>query len=58
MIKHQKEIILSKAQEVRDLTKKDGKLWFVFVGHGAPSRDGKDGVLVGMDNFAKCTRSL
>jgi len=24
-------------------------LWFVFIGHGAPSKDGKDGVLVGAD---------
>jgi hypothetical protein len=26
-----------------------GTLWFVFIGHGAPSRDGKQGVLVGWD---------
>lgn len=26
-----------------------GKLWIVFIGHGAPSPDGKDGVLVGFD---------
>ncbi len=26
-----------------------GTLWFVFVGHGAPSWDGSDGVLVGAD---------
>ena len=26
-----------------------GTLWFVFIGHGAPSRDGTDGVLVGHD---------
>lgn len=24
-----------------------GKLWFIFIGHGAPSRDGSDGLLVG-----------
>ena len=24
-----------------------GTLWFVFIGHGAPSKDGRDGVLVG-----------
>ena len=28
---------------------KDGTLWFVFIGHGAPSRDAKDGLLVGFD---------
>ncbi|MBI4677526.1 MAG: protein kinase [Elusimicrobia bacterium] len=27
----------------------EGTLWFVFVGHGAPSRDGKDGLLVAVD---------
>ena len=26
-----------------------GTLWFVFIGHGAPSRDGADGLLVGVD---------
>ena len=26
-----------------------GTLWFVFIGHGAPSRDGTDGMLVGVD---------
>jgi hypothetical protein len=26
-----------------------GTLWFVFIGHGAPSKDGKDGLLIGVD---------
>lgn len=26
-----------------------GTLWFVFIGHGAPSKDGRDGLLVGVD---------
>jgi formylglycine-generating enzyme required for sulfatase activity len=26
-----------------------GTLWFVFIGHGAPAKDGKDGILVGAD---------
>jgi hypothetical protein len=26
-----------------------GTLWFVFIGHGAPSKDGADGLLVGAD---------
>ena len=30
-----------------------GTLWFVFIGHGAPSRDGSDGLIVG----AKADRS-
>jgi hypothetical protein len=33
------------AQEVGE----GGTLWFVFVGHGAPGRDGRSGVLVGYD---------
>ncbi len=27
----------------------NGTLWFVFIGHGAPSPDGQDGLLIGMD---------
>ena len=27
----------------------DGTIWWVFIGHGAPTLDGKDGLLVGMD---------
>ncbi len=26
-----------------------GTLWFVFIGHGAPAKDGGDGLLVGVD---------
>lgn len=26
-----------------------GTLWFVFIGHGAPHKDGQDGVLIGVD---------
>lgn len=29
--------------------KDGGTLWFIFIGHGAPSKDGKDGLLVGVD---------
>ncbi|MBI5211052.1 MAG: caspase family protein [Elusimicrobia bacterium] len=29
--------------------KPGGTLWFVFIGHGAPHRDGKEGVLIGVD---------
>ena len=28
---------------------KGGTLWTIFIGHGAPAPDGKDGVLVGVD---------
>lgn len=35
----------------------DGTLWFVYIGHGAQSKDGKDGLLVGVDAQQK-TSSL
>ncbi len=37
------------AGEAARQVKKKGTLWFVFVGHGAPARDGADGLLVGFD---------
>jgi len=37
------------AQEAAKRVKKGGTLWFVFVGHGAPAKNGKDGLLVGFD---------
>lgn len=37
------------ASEAATRVEKGGTLWFIFVGHGAPSRDGKDGLLVGVD---------
>jgi len=37
------------AKKAARRVKKDGTLWFVFVGHGAPAKDGKDGLLVGVD---------
>ena len=30
-------------------TEPEGTLWFVFIGHGSPSKDGQDGLLVGVD---------
>ncbi|MBI5882294.1 MAG: SEL1-like repeat protein [Elusimicrobia bacterium] len=32
-----------------DKAGQDGTLWFVFVGHGAPAKDGQDGLLVAVD---------
>lgn len=29
--------------------KAGGSVWFIFIGHGAPAPDGRDGVLVGFD---------
>lgn len=37
------------AREMSAQVKPGGTLWFVFIGHGAPSQDGSEGVLVGHD---------
>jgi hypothetical protein len=37
------------ANETSQLVKPGGTLWFVFIGHGAPTPDGRDGVMVGYD---------
>ena len=48
--------------EASQRVKKGGTLWFVFIGHGAPARNGRDGLLVGFDAQQKArsiqTRSL
>jgi formylglycine-generating enzyme required for sulfatase activity len=44
-----REAILKKAETVAAEVKPGGTLWVVYVGHGAPSRDGEDGLLVGVD---------
>lgn len=44
-----KEQILDAARAAAARAGAGGTLWFVFVGHGAPAADGKDGLLVGMD---------
>ena len=41
--------IPKKAAEVAKLVRPGGTVWVVFIGHGAPSKDGKDGLLVGVD---------
>ena len=43
------ELMRQSAQEKAAEVKPGGTLWFLFIGHGAPSRDGKDGILVGVD---------
>ncbi len=35
--------------QAADQVGESGTLWFVFIGHGAPARDRKDGLLVGFD---------
>ena len=44
-----REEILGSASKAAGQAGSKGTLWFVFVGHGAPSADGKDGLLVGVD---------
>lgn len=44
-----REAMLEKAQAAASRVGEGGTLWFVFVGHGAPGKDGKDGILVGSD---------
>ena len=44
-----REEILSSAGKAARQAAAGGTLWFVFVGHGAPSTDGKDGLLIGVD---------
>lgn len=41
--------IEANAEEFARLTPEGGTMWVVFIGHGAPSPDGRDGVLVGWD---------
>lgn len=44
-----REHILAYAEQMARAVEPGGTLWFVFIGHGSPSRDGKDGILVGVD---------
>jgi hypothetical protein len=44
-----REQILDMAKRVANEVEPGGKLWIIFIGHGAPSADGKDGMLVGVD---------
>jgi hypothetical protein len=44
-----REQILDVVQQASKAVKPGGTLWFVYIGHGAPAADAKDGVLVGVD---------
>ena len=44
-----KEGITDAIEAARSQVRSGGTLWFVFIGHGAPSEDGQDGLLVGWD---------
>jgi len=44
-----RETILEETQEAAGRVGPGGTLWFLFIGHGAPSKDGQDGLLLGAD---------
>jgi hypothetical protein len=44
-----REEILDASRKMAGRAGPEGTLWFVFIGHGAPSPDGKDGLLIGVD---------
>lgn len=44
-----RESILRQAKQLATEMPAGGTLWVVYIGHGAPSADGQDGVLVGAD---------
>jgi hypothetical protein len=44
-----REGILERVERATKAVGPGGTLWFVFVGHGAPAKDGNEGVLVGVD---------
>jgi len=44
-----RENILDAAQGVGARVGSGGTIWVVYIGHGAPSKDGQDGLLVGID---------
>ena len=44
-----KEKIYTSALEIADKASEDGNMWIIFIGHGAPSEDGSDGMLIGVD---------
>jgi hypothetical protein len=44
-----RETMLQAAKDMAAQVKPGGTFWVVFIGHGAPSQDGKEGVLIGSD---------
>ena len=44
-----RETILQATKDTVALVKPGGAFWLVFIGHCAPSQDGKEGILVGAD---------
>ena len=57
-----RELIEEKATRLAGRVRPGGMLWVVFVGHGAPTRKGEEGLLVGADtrqtaSSPECARS-
>lgn len=50
-----REEILDAATKAASNVGSNGTLWFIFIGHGAPSPNGKDGLLVGVDAQQKAS---
>ncbi|MEL6348391.1 MAG: SUMF1/EgtB/PvdO family nonheme iron enzyme [Myxococcota bacterium] len=44
-----REEIVAAVSAAAEQVQPGGTLWFVFIGHGAPSEDGRDGLLIGWD---------
>ncbi len=44
-----RETLLKAVRRAAQSVRAGGTLWFVFIGHGAPARDGSEGVLIGAD---------
>jgi uncharacterized caspase-like protein len=44
-----RESLLEAAAAAASRVGRGGTLWFIYIGHGAPAADGKEGVLVGAD---------
>jgi len=44
-----REEILDATRNAASKASPKGTYWFIFIGHGVPSNDGKDGLLVGVD---------
>jgi len=45
-----RESILEAAEAIAGRVRPGGTLWFLFIGHGAPTRDGSEGLLLGWDS--------
>jgi len=44
-----REAIIDEVRRAASRVGEGGTLWLLFIGHGAPSQDGRDGVIIGAD---------